>query len=57
MWAADVYMGAWSSVTLLISTLPKIAVLGFWVHYFGALWSGAFGSAIAFFSGLSMMIG
>lgn len=57
MWAADVYMGAWSSVTLLISTLPKIAVLGFWAHYFAPLWSAAFGSGIAFFSGLSMMIG
>lgn len=32
LWVADVYMGAWSSVTLFLSTLPKIAVLGFWVH-------------------------
>lgn len=57
MWAADVYMGAWSSVTLIISTLPKIAVLCFWAHYFGPLWSAAFGSAICFFSGMSLMIG
>nr|AWV56982.1 NADH dehydrogenase subunit 2 [Pseudopediastrum sp. CL0201VA] len=57
MWAADVYMGAWSSVTLLVSTLPKIAVLCFWAHYFGLLWSAAFGSAILFFSGMSLIIG
>nr|AWV56978.1 NADH dehydrogenase subunit 2 [Pediastrum angulosum] len=57
MWAADVYMGAWSSVTLLVSTLPKIAVLCFWAHYFGPLWSAAFGSAILFFSGMSLIIG
>ena len=57
MWAADVYMGAWSSVTLLVSTLPKIQVLCFWAHYFGPLWSAAFGSAIQFFSGMSLIIG
>nr|AWV56976.1 NADH dehydrogenase subunit 2 [Lacunastrum gracillimum] len=57
MWAADVYMGAWSSVTLLVSTLPKIAVLCFWAHYFLPLWSGAFGSAVGFFSAMSLIIG
>lgn len=57
MWAADVYQGQWSSVTLLISTIPKIAVLGFWVHSFSNLWTTAFGSGMAFFSGLSMVIG
>nr|AIK66620.1 NADH dehydrogenase subunit 2 [Rotundella rotunda] len=57
LWAADVYMGAWSSVTLWISTLPKIAVLGFWTHTWHPIWTTAFGSAAAIFSGLSLLVG
>nr|YP_009054635.1 NADH dehydrogenase subunit 2 [Chlorotetraedron incus]AIK29123.1 NADH dehydrogenase subunit 2 [Chlorotetraedron incus] len=57
MWAADVYMGAWSSVTLMLSTLPKVSVLGFWAHSFHPLWSAAFGNGMAFFSGMSLLIG
>lgn len=57
MWAADVYMGSWSSVTLIISTLPKIAVLGFWVHAWHPLWTTAFGSIASIFSGLSLIVG
>jgi NADH-quinone oxidoreductase subunit N len=56
-WAADVYEGSWSSVTLLISTLPKIAVLGFWVHSWHTVWVSAFGSAILLFSAASLIIG
>jgi NADH-quinone oxidoreductase subunit N len=57
MWAADVYEGSWSSVTLLISTLPKIAVLGFWVHSWHIVWIAAFGEAILFFSAASLIVG
>lgn len=56
-WAADVYMGAWSSVTLLISTLPKIAVLGFWVHHWHLLWTTLFGNTLFWFSLRSLLIG
>jgi NADH-quinone oxidoreductase subunit N len=31
-WAADVYQGVLSHVTLFMSTLPKLAVLGFWIN-------------------------
>lgn len=57
MWAADVYQGAWTSVTLLISTLPKISVLAFWVHSWHSLWTTAFGEAMAIFSALSLIVG
>lgn len=57
LWVADVYMGAWSSVTLFLSTLPKIAVLGFWVHTWHPVWSATFGSTMALFSALSLMVG
>lgn len=57
LWVADVYMGAWSSVTLFLSTLPKIAVLGFWVHCWHPLWEGTFGHTMAIFSALSLMVG
>ena len=57
MWAADVYEGSWSSVTLLISTVPKIAVLGFWVHSWHTIWTTAFGSAVLFFSAASLIVG
>lgn len=56
-WVPDVYTGAWSSVSLWITVLPKIAVLGFWTHHWQALWSSSFGSTLAFFRILSMIIG
>nr|YP_009054699.1 NADH dehydrogenase subunit 2 [Ourococcus multisporus]AIK29187.1 NADH dehydrogenase subunit 2 [Ourococcus multisporus] len=57
LWVADVYMGAWSSVTLFLSTLPKIAVLGFWIHTWHPLWHATFGNSITVFSALSLMVG
>lgn len=57
LWVADVYMGAWSSVTLFLSTLPKIAVLGFWVHTWHPIWSVTFGSTMGIFSALSLLVG
>jgi NADH-quinone oxidoreductase subunit N len=57
LWVADVYMGAWSSVTLFLSTLPKIAVLGFWVHTWHPIWSVTFGETMALFSALSLIVG
>jgi NADH-quinone oxidoreductase subunit N len=56
-WAADVYQGAWSSVTLLISTLPKIAVLAFWVHHWQQIWTTAFHDTLFWFSTGSLIIG
>ncbi len=56
-WVPDVYIGAWSSVSLWITVLPKIAVLGFWTHHWHNLWSSAFGNTLAFFRNLSMIIG
>jgi NADH-quinone oxidoreductase subunit N len=56
-WAADVYMGAPSSVTLLMSTLPKIAVLSFWIHHWHNLWSTAFSDTLFWFSSASLVIG
>lgn len=56
-WAADVYQGAWTSVSLLISTLPKIAVLGFWCHHWHVLWTIAFGNSLIWFSAGSLIIG
>ena len=58
MWAADVYMGAWSSVTLMISTLPKVQVLFFWARCFHSVWSIGFGSTLLqFFRSRSFIIG
>lgn len=57
LWVADVYMGAWSSVTLFLSTLPKLAVLGFWVHTWHPLWSATFSTGMTLFSALSLMVG
>lgn len=57
LWVADVYMGAVSCVTLFLSTLPKIALLGFWVHTWHPLWQSTFGSGLAVFSALSLMVG
>jgi NADH-quinone oxidoreductase subunit N len=56
-WAADVYQGAWTSVSLLISTLPKIAVLGFWCHQWHKLWTLTFGDNLIWFSAGSLLIG
>jgi NADH:ubiquinone oxidoreductase subunit 2 (subunit N) len=56
-WVPDVYMGAWSSVSLWITVLPKIAVLGFWTHHWHTIWCRNFGNALAFFRGLSMIVG
>lgn len=56
-WVPDVYMGAWSSVSLWITVLPKISVLGFWTHHWHNLWVRSFGSTLAFFRILSMIIG
>ena len=56
-WVPDVYTGAWSSVSLWITVLPKIAVLGFWTHHWHALWVRSFGNTLAFFRILSMIIG
>lgn len=57
LWVADVYMGAWSSVTLFLSTLPKIAVLGFWLHTWHPIWCATFDSTLIVFSALSLMVG
>ena len=56
-WVPDVYIGAWSSVSLWITVLPKIAVLGFWTHHWHTIWCLNFGNALAFFRGLSMIVG
>lgn len=57
LWVADVYTGAWSSVTLFLSTLPKIAVFGFWIHSWHPLWSCTYGNTMAVFSALSLAVG
>lgn len=56
-WAADVYMGTWTSVGFLISTLPKISVLCFWVHHWQSLWVLAFGNSLFWFSFASLLVG
>jgi NADH-quinone oxidoreductase subunit N len=58
MWAADVYQGANSVVTLFISTLPKVAVLGFWINIWGvSVYLGSLIDILIFFSALSLLIG
>lgn len=57
MWAADVYQGAWSSVTLILSTLPKVAVFGCWMSVWQFIWHSIWPETMIFFSGLSMLIG
>ena len=56
-WVPDVYMGAWSSVSLWITVQPKIAVLGFWTHHWHAIWSMSFGSTQILFRAFSMIVG
>ena len=56
-WVPDVYMGAWSSVSLWITVQPKIAVLGFWTHHWHTIWSMSFGSALTLFRAFSMIVG
>jgi NADH-quinone oxidoreductase subunit N len=57
MWAADVYQGAWSSVTLFLSTLPKVAVFGCWISVWHGLWYCLWPETMTFFSALSMLVG
>ncbi|KAF8054284.1 nuoN (mitochondrion) [Scenedesmus sp. PABB004] len=56
-WVPDVYTGAWSSVSLWITVLPKIAVLGFWTHHWQNLWRRTFGNTLSIFRILSMLLG
>jgi NADH:ubiquinone oxidoreductase subunit 2 (subunit N) len=56
-WVPDVYQGAWSSVSLWITILPKISVLGFWTHHWHEIWSLHFGNALSFFRRISMVVG
>jgi len=56
-WVPDVYMGAWSSVSLWITVLPKISVLSFWTHHWHNLWVNCFSNTLAFFRVLSMIVG
>jgi len=52
MWAADVYQGVQSGMTLYISTLPKLAVLGFWLN----IWHT--GTALLpFFASMCLLLG
>ncbi len=57
LWAADVYQGSWSSVTLLMSTLPKISVLGFWAHHWHNVWYQTFGTGLRWFRAASLIVG
>jgi NADH-quinone oxidoreductase subunit N len=57
MWAVDVYQGSRSSVTLRISTLPKLALLGFWTSQWTSVWGNSFGNLLMIFSGASLILG
>lgn len=57
MWAVDVYQGSRSSVTLRISTLPKLAILGFWTSQWTPIWGQTFGNVRLLFSGASLLLG
>lgn len=57
MWAVDVYQGSRSSVTLRISTLPKLAILGFWTSQWTPIWGTSFGNLLIFFSASSRILG
>ncbi len=60
MWAPDVYEGATKSVLSFISTIPKIAAIGFIIRL-TAIFSneiyGSFGMIFAIVAGLSMLVG
>lgn len=56
-WVPDVYMGAWSSVSLWITIMPKIAVLGFWTHHWQGLWNTSFRGTQTMFRAFSMIVG
>lgn len=56
-WVPDVYMGAWSSVSLWITVLPKIAVLAFWTSHWHIIWSSSFGNRLILFRAFSMIVG
>lgn len=57
LWAADVYSGALSMVSLRISTLPKVAVRLFWVQSWRPIWNNVCGYWLAVFSGASLVVG
>lgn len=56
-WVPDVYMGAWSSVSLWITVQPKIAVLAFWTSHWHIIWSSTFGNRLILFRAASMIVG
>jgi hypothetical protein len=53
----DVYIGAWSSISLWITVLPKIAVLSFWTHHWHNIWSMFFGNTLGLFRAFSIIVG
>lgn len=57
LWAADVYSGAWSCVTLIISTLPKWTIFGFWIIQWHDIWNFCFPGILADFSALCLLAG
>jgi len=57
MWAVDVYQGSRSSVTLRISTLPKLAIRGFWTSQWTPIWGSSFGNRLVLFSATSLILG
>lgn len=57
MWAVDVYQGSRSSVTLRISTLPKLAILGFWTSQWTPIWGSTYGNILVVFSAISRILG
>lgn len=57
LWVADVYTGAWHSVALWLSTLPKVAGFAFWVHAWHPVWSATYGTWLQMFAALSLAVG
>lgn len=56
-WVADVYQGSWTSVALVLSTLPKLVLLGTWVHQLQALWSLTLHGSLPWVCGSSLLVG
>lgn len=56
-WAADVYTGAPTPVSLVLSTSPKLAILGFWIIAASYLANTVFSGVFFFFSAASMVAG